>query len=287
MPVTTALSTIEDKQHVTIFVLLVKFLKLRKHIPLEQSGTNNEDSSVGVAGHNLCIGNDFDRRTVEEDIIVLRAKLIQQILQTAISKQLCRVWRNHSDRQHKEVAISTVGTHKARKLYILAHQIVRKSNLRRAHDGRRSTLTQVTVDNQHLLLLDSKRHGEVLCNERLTTVRIEGGNKNDILLSVARCDNFQLGTHHAESLIDDIMLTLLHNNICMTFFHFLPRQTELLLDSQWDLANERYCNVLQILLAAKFRVHTCSQNNDTNRNGQTKDERNHQNHVLLRRNRNH
>ena len=66
---------VEYEGDIAIFTLFVDAFELGEHGAFEQSGADDEDGAVYVAVNNLCVGYNLDRRTVDEDVVVVGTQL--------------------------------------------------------------------------------------------------------------------------------------------------------------------------------------------------------------------
>lgn len=85
---------VEDEGHAGVFLLLIEAVELGEHRALEQSGTDDEEGPVGIPVDDLGVGHDLDGRTVDEDVVVLRAQLGHQLGKPRRLEQLGRVRRD-------------------------------------------------------------------------------------------------------------------------------------------------------------------------------------------------
>ena len=65
---------VEDEGHAGVFLLLIEAVELGEHRALQKPGADDEEGPVGVAVDDLGVGHDLDGRTVDEDVVVLRAQ---------------------------------------------------------------------------------------------------------------------------------------------------------------------------------------------------------------------
>lgn len=78
--------SVEKDGHVLIAVLVVVFLNVGKFILFQKAGAYHEESHVGEAVDDLCIGYDFDRRAVDDDVVVLCAQIVDEIVELTAGK---------------------------------------------------------------------------------------------------------------------------------------------------------------------------------------------------------
>ena len=262
------LRAVEDEGHVAILACVVKALELLEQGAVEQSGAHDEDRSVHVARDDLRIGDDLDRRTVEQDVVVLAANLFQQVLQAAVAQQLGGVRRHDADWQDAQVLIALVGMDELVKVPLLTREVMGQTDLRRSDQGRGHGLTDIAVDDEHLLLLDGQRHGDIGREIGLTTTRVEGGHDHHVVLSVLRNEELELRTEHAEGLVHHVALALLYDDLQLvtTLVATLP---PLALASIRYFSDKRYGETLDILAAAHGGVHALAEVEQSDRQHQT------------------
>ena len=95
-----AVRAVQDKGHVPVFLVGIEFLYLRQHAAVEQAGTDNEQGDVCQFVDDGGIGYDLHRRAVDEDVVVLLAKVAYQLFQTLCEQEFRRVGRYHAYRDN-------------------------------------------------------------------------------------------------------------------------------------------------------------------------------------------
>lgn len=90
--------TIEYDCEVTVLIVLVFALKLWQHAALEETGTDYEEGAIDLLLYDSGIGHDVGWRTVDDDIVVLLSKLLNQMVEAWIEEEFGWVWRNGSCR---------------------------------------------------------------------------------------------------------------------------------------------------------------------------------------------
>ena len=132
------------------------------------------------------------------------------------------------------------------------------------HIGRGGTMTEVAVDDEHTLALDSKGGGEVHGYERLATARIERGEYEDVVTGFARGHEVDVGAEHTECLVDDVATALSDKDVgtvCVLVL-LLPRQSSGIAHSEGYLTYKRYGDALKVLATTHLGVHILAQYND-------------------------
>ena len=81
----------------------VEFLDVRKEVSVDSVGSHHKDTHVHHLCDQACVSHDVDRRTVEEDVVILSTHLLDHLLEHVCEKKLCRVWRKGSDRKYEEI----------------------------------------------------------------------------------------------------------------------------------------------------------------------------------------
>ena len=152
-----------------------------------------------------------------------------------------------------------------------AIEVITQALGRIAYEHRGGTMAEVTVDDEHLLLLDSERHGDVGSQIALAGTRIKGSDDDDVLFRMRSDGELEVGTQYAECLVHDVALASLHHNLTH-LLRLLPEQNELLqgwtilaADIERNLAQEWDGYVLQILAATHGGVHVFTHEDDDHR----------------------
>ena len=153
-----------------------------------------------------------------------------------------------------------------------AIQIVAQALGRTAYEHGSRTMAQVTVDDEHFLLLDGERHRHVGNQVGLAGTRIEGSKEDDVLFRMRSDGELKVGTQYAECLVHDVALACLHHNLA-GFLLLLPEldallqgRTVLAADIERNLAQEWDGYVLQVLAATHGGVHVFTHEDDDHRN---------------------
>ena len=218
------LGAIEDERHVLELLLLVELLHLRQHAALHQACAYHEDGEVGKLLVDRGIGHHLDRRTVEEHIVVLGAHLADELFEERREEQLGRVGRNGADGQHVEVLphpTLLATTDDLADVGDAAVEVVAESLLGALHQFGDRAAAQVAVDEQHALLLDSERLGHIGRKETFTRARVERGEDKYFLFGAGTYGKLEVGTQHAERLVDEVALARLHHHTAFLLL-FLP-----------------------------------------------------------------
>ena len=106
-----------------------------------------------------------------------------------------------------------------------ATEEITQSPVRRVHIHRSRPMAQVTINDQHLLALDSETHRYVERQERLATARVERRDDNHVLRPVLARHELKVSAEDTERLVDDVTATILHQ-------HHLASLTALLFTEQ-------------------------------------------------------
>ena len=95
------------KHQSQVFVLLIRIesLNSREHRALEQFRTNNENSLVDKTVDYLRIGNNLNRRTVDNNLVVFLANTLHQFFKAAVEEQFSWVGRNYTHRDNVKIRI--------------------------------------------------------------------------------------------------------------------------------------------------------------------------------------
>ena len=169
------LGAVEHERHVLELLVLVELLQVAQHRALHQAGTHHEDGAVGELLDDLRIGNHLDGRTVYEHIVVLPAHLLDELAEAVGEEQLGGVGRHRADGQDVEalgVAEVLAMTDDALEVVGAAVEIVAQALAGTLHEHGHGAVAEVTVDDQHPLLLDGQRHGDIGREEALARAGI-------------------------------------------------------------------------------------------------------------------
>ena len=99
---------VEDYAQPVELLLVVEFLYFREHLTLEQSRAEDEDCPVAVLADNLGVGNQLNRRTVDEHVVIVALEFPESLLETLVEEQFGGVRRYGADRQHVKVGVVPV-----------------------------------------------------------------------------------------------------------------------------------------------------------------------------------
>ena len=153
-----------------------------------------------------------------------------------------------------------------------AVEVIAQSLARTAYQHGGRSVAEVTVDEQHLLLLDGERHRHVGSQVALAGSRIQRGEDDDILLGMGTDGELEVGAQYSERLVHDVALACLHYYLAH-LLRLLPEPDALfegwaVLATHiiWNLAQEWHDELLEILTATYGRVHTLTDEDNNNRN---------------------
>ena len=100
--------SVEDYAEPVELLLVVEFLDFREHLTLEQSRAEDEDCPVAVLADNLGVGNQLDRRTVDEHVVIVALEFPESLLETLVEEQFGGVRRYGADREYVKVGVVPV-----------------------------------------------------------------------------------------------------------------------------------------------------------------------------------
>ena len=102
--------TVENNRDVMVTLVVIQLLDAGKHLAFEQSGTDDEDGHIGVAVDNLRVGHNLDGRTIEQDIVILGAQLVEERFQAGGIEKLGGVGGNgtHGKDVHEMILVGTI-----------------------------------------------------------------------------------------------------------------------------------------------------------------------------------
>ena len=94
---------VEHECHVVELLVLVEALDVGQLTAVETSRTHDEDGQVGYAVGNGRVRYDAHGDIVDDDVVIARAQLGYQGVETAVQQQLCRVRRHGTGGDDVEV----------------------------------------------------------------------------------------------------------------------------------------------------------------------------------------
>ena len=100
--------SVEDYAEPVELLLVVEFLDFREHLTLEQSRAEDEDCPVAVLADNLGVGNQLDRRTVDEHVVIVALEFPESLLETLVEEQFGGVRRYGADSEYVKVGVVPV-----------------------------------------------------------------------------------------------------------------------------------------------------------------------------------
>lgn len=100
--VVLGIGAVEQHGHVVVALLVVVPLQFGKHAALQQSGADDEDGDVGLVADDGGIGHNLHGGTVNEDVVVVLAQLVEHGLQLRRVEQLRGVGGRFAHRQDVE-----------------------------------------------------------------------------------------------------------------------------------------------------------------------------------------
>ena len=157
-------------------------------------------------------------------------------------------------------------------------QIVAQALARTAYEHGSRTMAQVTVDDEHLLLLDGERHRHVGSQVALAGTWVEGSKEDDVLFRMCTDGELEVGTQYAECLVHDVALARLHHHLANLLLllpeldALLQGRTVLAADIERNLAQEWDGYVLQVLASTHGGVHVFTHEDDDHRNEEAQHE---------------
>ena len=82
------IGAVEDHRHIVVLLVLIVLLQLGEHGALQEAGADNKKGDVALMADDGGIGNNLHGGTVDEDIVVKRAQLVEHGLETGTVEQL-------------------------------------------------------------------------------------------------------------------------------------------------------------------------------------------------------
>ena len=265
-----AAGTVEDHSQVLEFAFLVDRLQLREHRALQQAGAHHEEGAVAVAFDDLGVGHDLYGRAVDDDEVIIIFKFTDGLLEARVGHEFRRVGRDGADRQGEERRGVLALLDDAVQVVCAVGQVVGEADLGRTHILRLAGVAQVAVDDEHALVADGERHGEVHRDEGLAGAGIEGRDGEDAVL-LALGHEFEVGAQHAESFVDDVAVAFLHHDRVRVDGLLVQDPAETAGDVvavvavEGDLAQEGQGQFLEVVASAHGGVETLDQADDEGR----------------------
>ena len=168
-----SLGAVKKYDKVVIALGGVVLVDLREHGTFEEASANDKDGHVCERSDYVCIRHDLDGRTVEEDVVIVRAQFLDQRGQTRLGKKLCRVGRHGADGKGVEGVVVDVVNDQRSPVVGAAVEIVGDALLGLSGKCAEGTFAKVKVDYEDLLALDSQNGSEVTGDESLSGTDIE------------------------------------------------------------------------------------------------------------------
>ena len=139
-------TAVEDEAEVVVLVAGVEFLEFGEHAALQEAHAHHEDGTIDVVADNLRVGDDVDRRTVDEDVVILLTQHIDGLAEELGLEQLRGVGRDGAHRQIAESGILLALHDDVVYVLLLASEEVGNTALGREDVGGEGGVTQVAVD---------------------------------------------------------------------------------------------------------------------------------------------
>lgn len=150
---------VEDEGHVLVFVRSIETLDIREDFLVHVAGPHDEDSHVHKFCDDAGICHDVDRRTIQEDVVILVTHLLDHVPEPFGKQELCRVRRKVSDREKVEVRSQLV--HIRSEVIDFAVQIGSYSCMDHIQRLAQRSLAKVQIDHDDLRSLEGHAGGKV------------------------------------------------------------------------------------------------------------------------------
>lgn len=203
---------VQDEGHVAVFLLIIQTVKLGEHRALEQVGPDDEEGAVHVFVDDLGVGHDFDGRTVDYHVVVLRLEPGYQLSEPRGFEQFGGVGGNGADGKDEEGVDFVVGHYDLVDIRLHAAEVVGEAEFGRAYVLRHGAVTHVAVYHQHAFVLQGDGHAEVDGYERFAAAGIERGEGYGASAGNGVAQEFYVGAEHAEGFVDDVAFAGLHHD---------------------------------------------------------------------------
>ena len=175
--VTAGAGAVQNDAHVVELLLAVEPLDVGQLAPVEHALAYDVYTEVRKPVGDNCVGHRHGGRTVEEDIIVSAAHFGDEFVEFVRKEHLRRVGRLHSCVNHVEILVESGVLDHALHIGNRSCEIARDAGfaVAVAQLGRQGMAAQVEVDDDHLLVGQGERHGQVRRDEGLARMGIRRG----------------------------------------------------------------------------------------------------------------
>lgn len=278
---------VEEDGHVSVAILVVVFLNVGEFVFLKEAGADYEDGHVGQAIDYFGVGDDFDRRAVENDEVVFTAQIFDESVELVAGKKLGGIGR-HGAYAHGVEGVGVVNLCYKDIFFIgFADEQVGDALRGFADKLRQGAFAHVEVDYEHSLAFDSEDFGEVDGHECLAAAGVGGGDGYYLafLVGYAVFDAhvFEIGAEHAEGFVDGIATLWLYNNAPFLLLMFLEAcESAGLLVGGGYLSEIWHLKRRKVFLAAYLGVERLTHHKYAYRDSETEQESNHQYVAFLR-----
>ena len=218
------IGAVEQDGHVVVLLIGVVLLELRQHVALHETGTDDEEGDIGLVADDGGIGDNLHRRTIDEDVVVVLAQLVEHGLQTGRVEQLRGVGRNLTHGEDIEdlgrrcglaflLVVKRMVDDKVLIVIGTATQVVGETVTGLVHELGEGATAQVEVDTDDTAVADGKRGTEVGRDEGLTTAGVEGGEHDNLALLLLVGHELEVSTDNAVGLVGDVATMLTHHEV--------------------------------------------------------------------------
>ena len=159
------------------------------------TGAHDQQHAVCNAAEDRSVGDNADRRGVDDDIIKCLLQGSENLLGHRGGEQLGGVRRDRTGGQDRDAGILDADKRRGQCAFILGGDDVRQTGMvaRNAQIAGDRRLTQVTVYQNNTIAGGGQCHGQVEGYVALTLLRDRGGNQDGLAVA-GRGKKFQVGT---------------------------------------------------------------------------------------------
>ena len=197
---------VEDDREPLVFVFGEPSADLDERLAVEELRTDHKERDVGIRVDDRCVGYDLYRRAVDEDVVVVLAEAVEQLLHTGRREKLRRVGRHRAARQDIDLSVTL---HERTIVRFLSVEVVGDAFGMLVDTPRQHGTAQVEVERDDALSPDAEGCGEVEGDERLAAAGVERSQHHYVrAVAVGVERELQIGSHHPERLVDEVAVLL-------------------------------------------------------------------------------
>ena len=186
-------------------------LEVGQEATVDLAVAHDVNREVGNTVHDAGIGNHLGRHVVDNDVVVLLAQFLNQLVQAVAHQQLGRVGQTHTGGHHIDVVVVLARDDEFADVGDTSIQVRGQTfSARCMIEGRLRTLTDIGVDQHDLEASQRERLAKVTADERLTLTG-EGAGEHDDAGILGH--EVQVEAQQAEGLAHAVVALLIHHNL--------------------------------------------------------------------------